>query len=56
MTVTELADVPLIELGSAALGVRSRRRWTVYVPGCRPGHGTTYLETFADALRSRAAN
>jgi hypothetical protein len=56
MTAIELADVPLVELASVAVGVRSARRWTVYVPGCRPGHGETYLEAFADALRSRVAN
>ena len=57
MTATELADVPLVELGAGALGVSTRRRWTVYVPGCpRAGHGTTYLEAFADALQSRDSN
>ena len=57
MTAVELADVPLIELASVAVGVRSARRWTVYVPGCpRAGHGTTYLEAFADALRGRDSN
>lgn len=56
MTATELADVPLVELCTGTLGVRTRRRWTVYVPGCQPGHGMTYLEAFADALRSRDSN
>lgn len=56
MTITELSDVPLIELARGTVGVRSARRWTVYVPGCRPGRGETYLEAFAAALRTRVSN
>lgn len=56
MSVTELADARLVDLAASTCGVRANGRWTVYVPGCRPGHGTTYLEAFAAALRTRASN
>ena len=56
VSVTELADARLVDLAASTCGVRANGRWTVYVPGCRPGHGTTYLEAFAAALRTRASN
>lgn len=54
MSVTELTDALLADICPGTVGVRSGGTWTVYARG-GVGHGTTYLEAFADALR-RATN
>ena len=51
MSVTELADARLVDLGAATCGVRVGGRWTVYVPGHGAGTGETYLAAFAAALK-----
>lgn len=54
MSVIELADARLVDLGAATCGVRTDGRWTVYVPGHGAETGETYLAAFAAALRQRA--
>lgn len=55
MSVTELADARLSDLCLGTVGVRTGGTWTVYARGS-VGHGTTYLEAFADALRRAQGN
>ena len=55
MTITELADARLSDLCLGTVGVRRHGTWTVYARGS-VGHGTTYLEAFADALRKAQSN
>lgn len=55
MTVTNLADARLSDLCRGTVGVRSGGTRTACVNGS-VGHGTTYLEAFADALRRAQSN
>ncbi len=55
MTITELADARLSDICRGTVGVRSGGTWTVCVRG-GVGHGATYLEAFADALRQAQSN
>ena len=55
MTITELADARLSDLCLGTVGVRSGGTWTVCARGS-VGHGATYMEAFADALRQAQSN
>ena len=55
MSVIDLASARLSDICLGTVGVRRHGTWTVYARG-GVGHGTTYLEAFADALRKAMNN